>query len=219
MRWNMATWMILGLGLSACAEVPDQAAGAIAGEELRDDTLRSPDGPAALAEVAGDIASVSRPTKIPAPREPPVGTAAGHVFLPVESVMLTDGKLNSSAMAAVRSADFDQVFSEFSAQNAMRGDPLGPAYRAALDRSLRHVDGASPVHRAVCATEICIATIRTADDEPWFEDWYDTVQFESELPMNTLVMHRAVLPDGTVEMRLLFTTGEHSIGGLIYGPG
>lgn len=141
-----------------------------------------------------------------------------QTLLPLESKFLSGGVLNESALSTLKSDGFERFFDEFQAQNARLGGELTPAYRVALDETLKSIPGASAVDRISCAKEICIAVLRAPDSASWYATWYENLQKVSPLPINTLTAHRRNLPNGGAEMRLLFTTGENSRGGFVFGP-
>ena len=135
----------------------------------------------------------------------------------IEATYITNGAVNQHATDMIKSADFDKLLTAFDAQNAGGKNELASAYRVALEETLAEMAGGRTLDRISCATEMCIATIRT-DDVSWYVSWRDGFLEKLKLPMQVVVHHKMPLGGGMTEYRLLFTTGENSEGGIMGGP-
>lgn len=138
-------------------------------------------------------------------------------YMPIEATYITQGAVNQRATDMLQSKEFEKLLNAFEAQNAGRVNELASAYRVAIEETLAEMAGGRKLDRIACATEMCIATMRSVDTA-WYEAWRDSLQEKGKLPMQVVVHHEAPLPGGGTEYRLLFTTGENSEGGIMGGP-
>ena len=162
---------------------------------------------AAVDEVAAVASSASVST----------GNSSPESFMPIEATYITNGAVNQRATDMIKSDNFDKLLTAFDAQNAGGKNELASAYRIALEETLAEMAAGRKLDRISCATEMCIATIRT-DDISWYVPWRDGLRQNLKLPMQVAVHHKTSLSGGMTEYRLLFTTGENSEGGIMGGP-
>jgi hypothetical protein len=160
---------------------------------------------------ADDVVAVSSSAS------PSAGRSSPESYMPIEATYITNGAVNQRATDMLKSTKFDKLLTAFDAQNAGGKNELASAYRVALEETLNEMAGGRKLDRISCATEMCIATIRT-DDASWYVPWRDSLQQKLKLPMQVAVHQEMSLSGGMTEYRLLFTTGENSEGGIMGGP-
>ncbi len=144
------------------------------------------------------------------------GLASSDHYLPLEAGLLTGGYLNPGASELLGSKRFDAFFERFEAQNFGTTDELTSQYRSKFEKDFQGVDAANTLQRLSCATDVCIATIRSGKDDARFDSWYGSVQSTSPLPIMALTQAAIMMPGGAVEHRVMFTTSRRS-GGFALG--
>jgi hypothetical protein len=168
-----------------------------------------PELPASSAPYQSSSASLPE-----APSRAAVGTDSK--YLPLEAGLLTGGYINQSATELLASKRFDAFLNRFEAQNFGTSDELTAQYRAKFENDFQSMDAAKSLGRLSCATDVCIATVRTAEEDPNFDAWYGSLQAKSALPIMAMTQATVQLPGGDVEHRLMFTTSKGS-GGFALG--
>ena len=186
------------------------------GVEALDEAAQA--GAAGLVDAAGTNAEDASQS-IVASRSPGaavLNSASGGSYLPLEAGLLTGGYLNPAASELLGSKRFDAFFDRFAAQNFGTTDELTAQYRAKFEKDFRSIDAANSLGDLSCATDVCIATVRTGKDDANFDSWYGSVQSTSALPIMAMTQAAIALPGGDVEHRLMFTTSKGS-GGFALG--
>lgn len=163
--------------------------------------------PPASGTVAGEgqAAAAGPPvsdSELPHPAEnPPEGPGAS-----VEHSLLSHGMVNESVHEVLKSKDFDKFMTALQAGGSAESAERATGYRIELEDSLGERAPFGSFDRFVCGKTFCAGSMRIEGTEQTFQDWIDSVQESTTLPMPTLSSGSVRQANGVVEGRFVFTT-------------
>lgn len=150
---------------------------------------------------------VVTPPNPPAAIEPPASAAvAARGHLDAEDAFVTDRMVDVRAFAAlVKGDDFDRVMDELSAQSSQ--SPLAKDLTALISaeaaRASASVDGVA-MRAMACGLKLCVASM-TATSADAMTAWTKAVVTNPQPKVYTMGRHDRLMPDGSIEYRLVLS--------------
>ena len=123
-----------------------------------------------------------------------------------EARLLTNGFVNSRAMALLSATEFDAAVTALDAQNSGRANAQSGKYREAIENTLSAIGERATLTRFSCGAHICLGSVRAAAGSASF-GWLEQFPTLSDLHIGAFATQEVLLSDGLHEQRLLLTFG------------